>query len=96
MGMAYKDNPQALNPTVFMVVFWGVLGLVAIAVLWLYLSGIIFCLGAIVFGLWILAGFLRGLFWRVTTYAKGAWAAAWIAVTVILAMADVYVKAKGS
>lgn len=96
LGMRYKDNPQPMDTTVFFVLLFGVLVLFAIAVLWLYLSAIIFALGSMVFCLWLLAGFLRELFWRMTTYAKGAWAAAWIVVTVILAMADVYMKAKGS
>ncbi|MGA2737233.1 MAG: hypothetical protein ABSG65_07240 [Bryobacteraceae bacterium] len=96
VSTAFKDNPTLSSPATFLAVLFGVFGLFAIAVLWLYLSGIIFCLGAIVFGLWLFVGFLRGLFWRIATYAKGAWAAAWIVVTVILAMADVYMKAKGS
>jgi hypothetical protein len=94
IGMTYKDSPQVFVDTMFMVVLWCVLGSVAIAGLWLYLSAVLFALGLIVSLLWLTAGFLRELFWRMTTYAKGAWAAVWIVVTAILTITDVFLRTK--
>jgi hypothetical protein len=94
VSQSYKDSRIVTHPIAFLAVFWGVMGLLAIAVLWLYLSAVLFALGILVSLLWLVTGFLRQLFWRVTTYAKGAWAAAWIIVTAILASADVFLKAK--
>ena len=38
IGTVYKNDPSALNPTTFMIVLYGVLGLLAVATLWFWLA----------------------------------------------------------
>ncbi len=77
-SQTYTDNPSVQNPTMFLTVFWGVMVLFATAVLWLYLSAILFALGGLVLLVWLISGLLRELCWRVSTHVKGAWAAVWM------------------
>jgi hypothetical protein len=92
IATAYKNDPGSLNPTTFMIVLYRVFGLLAVAALWFWLSIALFGMGIAVTVLWLLASFLREVFWRITTYAKGAWAATWIMVTVILSIIDLIGK----
>jgi hypothetical protein len=88
IGTVYKNDPRGLDPTTFMIVLYGVVGLLAVATLWFWLSVVLCGMGVAVTALWLLTSFLRELFWRMTTYAKGAWAAAWIMLTAILGIID--------
>jgi hypothetical protein len=94
VGAVYKSDPQTLNPTLFKFMFFGFLGILAVAVLWFWLAGVLFVMGFIVSSIWFMVSFLRGLFWRITTYAKGAWAAFWIVITGILSLIDLLLTNK--
>ena len=92
----HKTDPQSLNPQTFMIVFWAVLGLVAAAVLWFWLSLVLSGMGIVLGVVWLFVSVLRELFWRIVTHAKGAWTAVWLLITGVLGVVELFIHFKRS
>jgi hypothetical protein len=79
-----------------MIVFWAVLGLVAAAVLWFWLSLVLSGMGIVLGVVWLFVSVLRELFWRIVTHAKGAWTAVWLLITGVLGVVELFIHFKRS
>lgn len=91
-----KADIAKLNPQLFMTLLWAVLGLVAAASLWLFLSVVLSSMGLVVLASWLIVSFLRELFWRIVTHAKGAWTAIWLLITGVLGVLELFIHFKKS
>jgi hypothetical protein len=88
---AYHADPQHFPLKGFEVVFWAILGFVAVASIFFLLAIVLTLLGVLVSVCYFACVTARAVLWRIVTYTKGAWAAVWLLITGVLGILELLV-----